>query len=120
MYPIPQGRLSLLLALLRRSRDGLLGRLAVGLVLHLTYWTSQFEKLRKPRSSMYEGRVLQVNSSTYSLYNTFKFVSDSYFLVLDESCRNSKTLPVTFLKSERKMSGGIDHIGKYGLESSAP
>ena len=35
MYPIPQGRLSLLLALLRRSRDGLLGRLAVGLVLHL-------------------------------------------------------------------------------------
>ena len=112
MYSIPQGRLSLLLALLRRSRDGLLGRLAVGLVLHLAYWTSQFEELRKPRSSMYEGRVLQVNSSTYSLYNTFKFVSDSYFLVSDESCRNSKALPVAFLDSERKTSEGIDHLGK--------
>ena len=37
---------------------------------------------------------------------------NSYFLVSEESCRNSKALPVTFLNSERKTSEGIDHLGK--------
>ena len=77
----------------------------------ITRTTGWFRSLTKKLKELMNKLVYKYKSR-FVLVRLSNFVSVSYFLVPEESCRNSKTFPVTFLKSERKTRERIDHLGK--------